>query len=120
MVAKKRKVRRKTPSAPAGPRVGAAPKTPVTAITPEQQIVGATFLGKVQNYFSHLEVFALTLEAPLALGETIRIKGHTTDLTQKVEGMQVDHLGVQSAAPGESVAVVVAGKVRPGDAVYRV
>jgi hypothetical protein len=96
------------------------PKTPVADITPEQQIIGATFLGKVKNYFSHLHVFAVRLEAPLALGDTIRIKGHTTDLTQKVDHMQVDHLNVQSAAPGESAAIAAADKVRLGDAVFRV
>jgi hypothetical protein len=98
----------------------AIPRTPVSDITPEQQIVGATFLGKVTNYFSQLRVFALKLEAPLALGDTIRVKGHTTDLTQKVEHMQVDHLNVQSAAPGEAAAIQAADKVRLGDAVYRI
>ncbi|HAM36005.1 MAG TPA: translation elongation factor-like protein [Elusimicrobia bacterium] len=82
--------------------------------------MGATFLGKVQNYFSHLKVAAWILEAPLSVGDTIRFKGHTTDLAQKVDCMQVDHLSVQSAAPGESIAVEVADKVRPGDAVYKV
>jgi hypothetical protein len=97
----------------------AVPRTPVSEITLEQQIVGATFLGKVRNYFSDLRVFALRLEAPLALGNTIRIKGHTTDLTQKVEHMEVDHLNVQSAAAGEAAAIQAADKVRLGDAVYR-
>jgi hypothetical protein len=96
------------------------PRTPISEITPEQQIVGATFLGKIQNYYSHLKVMALTLEAPLAIGDTIRIKGHTTDLTEKVEALQVEHLSVQSAAPGESVAIPAADKVRAGDAVYKV
>ena len=98
----------------------AVPKTPVSEITPEQQIIGATFLGKVQNYYSHLKVFALRLEAPLTVGYTIRIKGHTTDLTQKVEHLQVERLNMQSAAPGEAVAIPAADKVRLGDAVYKI
>ncbi|MDD5629168.1 MAG: translation elongation factor-like protein [Elusimicrobia bacterium] len=98
----------------------AVPKTPVEEITAEQQIIGARFLGKVSNYYSHLHVFAVVLEAPLALGDAIRIKGHTTDLTQKVEHMQVDHLNVQSAAPGEAAAIQAADKVRLGDAVYKI
>lgn len=102
------------------PAKSAVARTPITDITPDQQIVGALFLGKVQNYFSELRVFALTLEAPLAVGDTIRIKGHTTDLTQKVERMQVDHLSVQGGAAGETVAVPAADKVRAGDAVYKV
>ena len=109
-----------TPAQKDKPIAPAVPRTPVEEITLEQQIVGATFLGKVKNYFSDLHVFAIRLEAPLALGDTIRIKGHTTDLTQKVEHMQVDHLNVQSAAPGEAAAIPAADKVRLGDAVYRV
>jgi len=118
----------KNPKGPAKKRPAAKPeapaaapaKTPIADITLEQQIIGAPFLGKVLNYFSHLGVFSLTLEAPLSVGDAIRIKGHTTDLTQKVERMQVNHLSVQSAAPGEPVAIQVADKVRPGDAVYKV
>ncbi|MDD5657145.1 MAG: translation elongation factor-like protein [Elusimicrobia bacterium] len=112
--------RNRKPSPAPEPTPKPAPKTPISEITPEQQIIGAVFLGKVKNYYSHLRVFALTIEAPLSIGDTIRIKGHTTDLTQKVEAMQVEHLSVQSAAPGEAVAVQVADKVRVGDAVYKI
>ncbi|MFA6004625.1 MAG: hypothetical protein WC881_11220, partial [Elusimicrobiota bacterium] len=97
----------------------AVPQTPVGDITLEQQIIGAVFLGKVANYYSHLQVAAIPLEKPLAVGDTIRIKGHTTDLTQKVERMQVDRLPVQSASPGETAAIEIADKVRLGDAVYK-
>lgn len=95
------------------------PKTPVWDITPEQQIVGATLLGKVQNYLGKAGAMTLVVEAPLAVGETIRVKGHTTDLTQRVERMEVSHQAVQSATPGEAVAVAVADRVRAGDAVYK-
>ena len=122
MTTRKTKSRSQKAAARKGQR--SAPKamtrTPVADITLEQQIIGATFLGTVKNYFSHLHVFAVRLEAPLALGDTIRIKGHTTDLAQKVESLQVEHLSVQSAAPGETIALRVADKVRVGDAVYRV
>ena len=97
----------------------APPKTPVWKITPEQQIVGAVFLGKVVDYYSQIGVVSLTLEAPLSVGDTIRIKGHTTDLTQPVEHMEVDHRSVASAAAGEGVGVKVADRVRAGDAVYK-
>ncbi|MBI5629562.1 MAG: translation elongation factor-like protein [Elusimicrobia bacterium] len=77
------------------------------------------FLGKVLDYYSKARVITLTLEAPLAVGDTIRIKGHTTDLTQKVEHMQLDHSSVHSASPGEGVGIQVADKARKGDAVYK-
>ncbi|MBI5210992.1 MAG: translation elongation factor-like protein [Elusimicrobia bacterium] len=82
--------------------------------------MGAVFLGKVMNYFSHLGVVTLRLEAPLAVGDMVRIKGHTTDLTQKVDSLQVAHENVQNAATGEGVGLRVADKVRAGDAVYKV
>ncbi len=95
-------------------------RTPVADIAAEQQIVGALFLGKIRNYLSRTGVFAMTLEGPLAVGDTIRIKGHTTDLTQKVERMQADRLSVQGGDPGEAVAIVAADRVNVGDAVYKV
>ena len=96
-----------------------APKTPVWRITPEQQIIGAVFLGKVIDYYSKPKVVALTLEAPVAVGDTIRVKGHTTDLTQKVEHIEVNRQTVQSAIAGESVGLLVADRTRTGDAVYK-
>ena len=110
----KRKTSRKKSAAPA------LPKTPICEITPEQQIVGALLLGKVTNYLPQIRVMTLLLEAPLAVGETIRVKGHTSDLTQRVERMQVDHQSVQSAVAGEAVGLEIADRVRPGDAVYKV
>lgn len=94
-------------------------KTPVSDITLEQQIVGAIFLGKVEDYFVHLGVMTLTLEAPLSVGDMIRVKGHATDLTQKVETLQIAHENVSSALSGEAVGIRIADRARPGDAVYK-
>ncbi len=96
------------------------PKTPIKDITPEQQIVGAVFLGKVQDYLSKLGVATLVLEAPLAVGDAIRVKGHTTDLTQKVDHIEVEHKSVPNATPGDGVGLKLADKVRIGDAVYKI
>jgi len=115
-------VQKKKPARPRAPKAAklSPPKTPVWRITPEQQIVGATFLGKVLDYYSHPGVAVLILEAPLAAGEMIRIKGHTTDLTQRVEHMEVEHRWVNTAAAGEGVGIKLADKVRRGDAVYKI
>lgn len=115
MTPKKKKAPAKKKAAPKGP-----PKTPISEISPEEQIVGAVFLGKVKDYFQHASVIGLILEAPLAVGDTIRVKGHTTDLTQKVESIQVNLMAVQSAVSGEAVGVKVADRARIGDAVYKV
>ncbi len=101
----------------AGPT--APPRTPIADITPEQQIVGAALLGKVRHYFAKPGVLTLLLEAALSVGDTIRVKGHTTDLTQRVERIELDHVGVPSASAGEEIALAVADRVREGDAVYK-
>lgn len=111
---------RRARKSPEPPLPAPAPKTPVWRITPEQQIVGAVFLGKVRDYYSHVRAIALVLEAPLAVGDTIRIKGHTTDLTQKIERIELEHQSVQSAVSGEGVGIKVADRVRIGDAVYKI
>ena len=49
-------------------------------------------IGVVTHYFSHLSVAAIQLErGALCVGDMIHIRGHTTDFTQKVESLEVDH-----------------------------
>jgi hypothetical protein len=98
----------------------AVPKTPVADITLEQQIVGATLLGKVKQFDAETRLLTLLLEAPLAAGETIRVKGRVTDLTQRAERMLVKGRAVQSAVAGEPLALEAADQVQPGDAVYKI
>ena len=75
-------------------------------------------VGKVTHYFSKIGVAALSLEAPLRTGDRIRIRGHTTDLQQTLDSMETGHSPIDSAQPGDDVAIGVAGRVRVGDAVY--
>lgn len=76
------------------------------------------YIGKVKDYFKKVGVMALELEGTLKVGETIRVKGHTTDLTQQVESMQVEHENVEEAGTGTYVGIKVSERTRPGDSVY--
>jgi len=76
-------------------------------------------IGQISHYFGHLSVAALSLSAPLAVGDRIHVVGHTTDLVQEVQSMQIDHAPVERAAPGDDVAIGVDGHVREHDLVYR-
>lgn len=80
--------------------------------------MGELLIGKVSHHYSRIGVAALTLEAPLAKGDTVRIRGHSTDLAQTIESMQIDKQQIDSAGVGDDVAFTVAEKVRPGDGVY--
>jgi hypothetical protein len=49
-------------------------------------------VGKITHFFSKINVGVLELtKGDLKIGDTIHIKGHTTDFFQKVESMQVLH-----------------------------
>lgn len=79
-----------------------------------------TAIGKVTHYFDRINVAALSLSAPLKVGDRIRFKGHTTDCTMTVDHMQIEHKDVQEAKPGDDVAVHVAERVRAHDEVFQV
>jgi translation elongation factor EF-1alpha len=79
----------------------------------------ADAIGTVTHYFSHLSVAAVSLKEPLSIGERIHIQGHTSDVTQIVESMEVEHQPVERAVPGDDVALRVADHVREHDLVFR-
>mgnify|MGYP001153877169 CR=1 FL=1 len=77
-------------------------------------------IGKVTHFFTRISVAVLDLTEPLRVGDTIHIKGHTTDLTQRVESMQIEHKDVQEAKPGDKVAIKVSAYVRENDVIYKI
>ena len=82
---------------------------------PEEEI------GKVSGYFAKIGVAAIEItQGTLSVGDTIHIHGHTTDLTQVVESMQIEHENVQTAKAGDSIGIKVTDHVRDHDQVYKV
>ena len=80
-----------------------------------------TKVGRVTQYFSKAGVAAVQVtDGPLGVGDTIHIKGHTTDFTQTVESMQIEHAAVQRADPGQLIGLRVTDRVREHDVVYTV
>jgi len=77
-------------------------------------------IGRVRDYFARIGVAGIDLSGRLKVGDTIHIQGHTTDLQQAVDSMQIEHDNVQEAGPGDSVGVKVQESSRSGDRVYRV
>ena len=75
-------------------------------------------VGKVTHYFSGLGVAGIQLSEPLGKGERIHIFGHTTDMEQKVESMEIAHEKIVIARPGDNIALRVNEKVRENDEVY--
>jgi len=76
-------------------------------------------IGQVTRFFARPVVAGIHLTAPLKVGDRIRIRGGTTDLTLLVESMQVNNASVQTAQAGDEVGIKVPDRAREGDKVYR-
>ncbi len=76
-------------------------------------------IGKVTHFYDKISVAIIDLSDKLAVGESVRVKGHTTDFEQAIDSMEVDHASVEAAKKGDVIGVKVAEKVREGDKVYR-
>ena len=76
-------------------------------------------IGQITHFFSKINVAVIELKAPLKVGDTIVIKGPTTDSQQVVDSMQIEHQNVQTALAGQSIGMKVAQRVRETDAVFK-
>ena len=77
-------------------------------------------IGRVGDFFAKISVAGIDLTGKLRVGDTIHIKGHTTDLSQTVESLQIENDVVEQAGPGDSIGIKVSDRCRKGDHVYRV
>ena len=76
-------------------------------------------IGTVTHYYSHLHVASVKITGgELNKGDTIHVKGHTSDFEQKVESMQIDHAAVEVAKPGDEIGLTVIEHAREHDTVY--
>lgn len=77
-------------------------------------------IGKVTHYFSKAGVAAIAItQDVLHVGDTIHIKGHTSDFTQTIDSMQIDNQQVPEATPGQSIGIRVKDHAREHDLVYK-
>jgi len=77
-------------------------------------------IGEVSNFFVKPMVAAIRLSATLNVGDTIHVKGHSTDVTLEVASMQIDRNAVESADAGSEVGIKMPERARSGDEVFKV
>ncbi|MFH1347602.1 MAG: hypothetical protein ABIH22_02825 [Candidatus Margulisiibacteriota bacterium] len=109
-VAKKKKVVKKK-----APRLVARRSSPLAR---GKAKVKEKILGMVDHFFGHISVAAIKIKAPITVGDVVHIKGHTTDFTQKIDSMQIEHQNVAKAKKGDDIGIKVKDKVRQHDIVY--
>ena len=76
-------------------------------------------VGEVSHYFTKIGVAVVELTWKIKVGDSVSVKGMTTNFEQKVESMQVEGENIEEANPGDDIGMKVADRVRKGDIVYR-
>lgn len=76
-------------------------------------------VGCITHFFSRIGVAVVELTEPLAVGDSILVKGPSTDFEQSVESMQIEHKNIQRAEAGQSVGLKLMQRVKERDNVYK-
>lgn len=113
----------------AAPKKKMPPKKPLVAPGPppsgmppvEEPASNEEAIGTITHYYSHLGVAVIQInKGTLRTGNTIHVKGHTTDFTETVESMEFEHQHIDQASAGQSVGLKVRDHAREHDIVYLV
>ncbi len=75
-------------------------------------------LGVITHYYTKLGVAVVELTDTLKKGDKIHIKGATSDFTQKVDSMQIEHKEVEEAKKGQGIGMKVKEHARQHDKVF--
>ena len=77
-------------------------------------------VGEVTHYFPKVTAAVVKLtKGSLSVGDTIIIKGHTTEFKEKVNSIQLEHVVIATASKGQEIGLKVKAKVRERDVVYK-
>jgi translation elongation factor EF-1alpha len=77
-------------------------------------------IGEVTHYYGKPMVAVVRADGVIKNGDSVRIKGGTSDFTMTVQGMRNEQeQEIESAHSGELIAFRTPEIARPGDKLYR-
>jgi len=94
-------------------------KKAAKASSPKAKKETSIIIGKIVHYFPHVKAGVVKLKHPITVGDTVRIKGHTTDFTYAISSIQIDRAPLQKAKKGQEIGLLVTSRVRRGDKIYK-
>jgi translation initiation factor IF-2 len=78
-------------------------------------------IGRITHFFPKISVAVIEVTTgTLKVGETIHVKGHTSDFTQVVGSLQQEHQNIPEVKQGISAGLKVEEPVREGDLIFKV
>jgi putative protease len=77
-------------------------------------------IGKILHFYNKISVAVIELTDKLSVGDEISIEGPSTNFTQTVDSMQIEHKNIKDAKKGDSIGLKVINEVKENDSVYKV
>jgi putative protease len=77
-------------------------------------------VGVVVHWFARASAAVVALSHPIHVGDTIHVRGHSTDFVQQVASLALEGAPVREGAPPQSLGLRLDAPARPGDRVYRI
>ena len=107
---------------PTAPVTAPASPTPIASqIPPTVAAAQSSEVGVVTHYYPRVDAAVVAVgPGELRAGDTVHIRGHTTDFYQTLYRLELDHQPIEVAKPGQQVGVHVSHRVREGDVVKRI
>jgi len=100
------------------PAAALAERTPTA---PHRLVTGAPIeVGVVLHYYPRAAAAVVALSRPIHRGDTIHVRGQTTDFVQPVSELALDGAAVSDGAPPQEIGVRFEQRARAGDRVYRI
>lgn len=76
-------------------------------------------VGVVKEYFRKPGVAAVQiLRGRVKIGDNVRFFGYTTDFTQVIKSMQMNHTDITEAGMGDFIGILVGDRVRENDKMF--
>ncbi len=76
-------------------------------------------VGVVTHFYDKIGVAVVDLTSAIHTGDVIKFSG-STDFSQTVTSLQVEHEKIEAAKKGDTVGLKVEQNVKPGDEVLKV
>lgn len=75
-------------------------------------------VGIVTHFYDKIGVAVVDLTSALHIGDVVKFSG-STDFSQTVTSLQVEHEKIEAAKKGDTVGLKVEQNVKPGDEVLK-
>lgn len=100
-------------------KIKAAPRKPTEKPKPAKELP-AVLVGVVTHFFSRIHVIVVKItKDKIQVGDTLLIKGSTSNFKQVVKSLQIESVEVKSAQKGQLVGLKVDREARVGDKVFK-